>query len=220
MSVVLGIDTAGPVIGAAVLGDGAPRQWSSRVVRGADGVLLPAIADLLESVETLDAVAVSVGPGAFTGLRVGVSTALGLAVARRVPVVCVSSLEARAAMCEGPVILSVLDARKSRVYAQWFGVSGDTLVERSVPVDLPLHDVLQERNGSDSFVAVGEGALLDIELINRAGGQVIDDPGQSPAWAVARFGQLRIEQALPPQEVALRYLRPPDAKKPVKLVES
>ena len=216
MSVVLGIDTAGPVIGAAVLGDGPPRQWSSRVVRGADGVLLPAIADLLGTIEAIDAVAVSVGPGAFTGLRVGVSTALGLAVSRSVSVVCVSSLEARAAMCEGPEVLSILDARKSRVYAQWFSVSGETLIDRSPPVDLPLQEVLEGRTGAGPFVAVGEGALLDIERINAAGGQLIDEPDQSPAWAVARLGQRRIEAALRPQEVALRYLRPPDAKKQVK----
>ena len=91
MSAVLGIDTAGPVVGAAVVGWGPPRQWSCRIVRGADGVLLPAIADLVAPATPLAGVAVSVGPGAFTGLRVGVATALGIAVSRGVPVICVSS---------------------------------------------------------------------------------------------------------------------------------
>ena len=76
MSIVLGIDTAGPVAGAAIVGPGIEKAWSDRIVRGADTVLIPAIADLMDGVSGIDIVAVSVGPGAFTGLRVGVATAL------------------------------------------------------------------------------------------------------------------------------------------------
>jgi tRNA threonylcarbamoyladenosine biosynthesis protein TsaB len=209
MSTVLGIDTAGPVVGAAIVGHGEPRQWSCRVIRGADGVLLPAIADLLEGAEHLDAVAVTIGPGAFTGLRVGVATALGIAVSRGVPVVCVSSLEARAAMCEADKVLALLDARKSRMYAQWFDVSGGTPVALTEAVDAAIDAVLQD----GPFVAVGEGALVAQETILAAGGDLIDDPGQSPAWAVALLGQARIGMAMEPHEVALEYLRDPDAKK-------
>ncbi len=215
MSVVLGIDTAGPVVGAAVVGDGPPRQWSSRVVRGADGVLLPAVADLLSAGAPIDAVAVTIGPGAFTGLRVGVSTALGIAVARKVPVVCVGSLEARAAMCEGRCVLALLDARKSRVYAQWFESSQSVFRHLSDPVDQSLEDVLNSRPGSSDFVAVGEGCMVDRGAIEQAGGQLVADPDQSPAWAVALLGSERLDQALPPQEVALKYLRDADAKKQV-----
>lgn len=86
---VLGIDTAGPVVGAALIGPNLERTWSERVVRGADAVLIPAIARLLEGAPALSAVAVSIGPGAFTSLRVGVSTALGFAMSSGVDVVCV-----------------------------------------------------------------------------------------------------------------------------------
>lgn len=213
MTCVLGIDTAGPVVGACVVGDGDPRQWSARVVRGADGVLLPAIADLLRPNVSLDAVAVSIGPGAFTGLRVGVSTALGIAVSRNVPVVCVSSLEARAAMCEGERILALLDARKSRVYAQWFSRTNDALEALTDPVDLALSEVLTVDRNHRAFVAVGEGTGLDPEAIVQAGGEIVQGAADSPAWAVGLLGQARLGSALPPQEVALRYLRPADAKK-------
>ena len=213
MNAVLGIDTAGPVIGAAVVGSDPPRQWSCRIVRGADGVLLPAIADLLEPGVPLAAVAVSVGPGAFTGLRVGVATALGIAVSRQVPVVCVSSLEARAAMCDAGRVLSLLDARKERVYAQWFRCANGTVVALSEPMDQPLAAVLGTRHASAPFVAVGEGALLDPEAIRAAGGDLVGGPDEAPAWAVAALGQTRIESAQPAREVALQYLRPADAKK-------
>ncbi len=209
MSIVLGIDTAGPVVGAAIVGHGEPRQWSCRVIRGADGVLLPAIADLLEGVDRLDAVAVTIGPGGFTGLRVGVATALGIAVSRGVPVVCMSSLEARAAMCDAHRVLALLDARKSRMYAQWFDVSGTAPVALTDAVDAPIDAVLQE----GPFVAVGEGALVAEEAILTCGGALIDDPGQSPAWAVALLGLSRIDTAMEPHEVALEYLRDSDAKK-------
>jgi tRNA threonylcarbamoyladenosine biosynthesis protein TsaB len=216
MSVVLGIDTAGPVIGAALVGEGEPRQWASRIARGADGVLLPAIADLLAGSARLDAVAVSTGPGAFTGLRVGVATALGIAVSRNVPVVCVGSLEARAAMCEGAAVLAALDARKSRMYAQWFDCSGSEPRAISDAVDRAMDEVLGSMPDSvETFVAVGEGVLVEQTAVEASGGGLIADAGQSPAWAVALLGQRRLSAALPAEEVALRYLRDADAKKTV-----
>ena len=176
-------------------------------------MLLPAIADLLESEAPLAAVAVSVGPGAFTGLRVGVATALGIAVSRQVPVICVSSLEARAAMCDAGRVLSLLDARKERVYAQWFCCTNGTVVALSEAMDQPLAAVLGAPQASVPFSAVGEGVLLDPEAIRAAGGALVGGPDESPAWAVAALGQTRIESAQPAREVALRYLRPADAKK-------
>ena len=210
MSVVLGIDTAGPVVGAAVVGPGLMRMWSERVARGADSALIPAVADLIGDLTCLDRVAVSVGPGAFTGLRVGVATALGIAVARQCRVVCVSSLEARAFQAEHDRILSLLDARKSRVYAQLFDGSGEHLSALSEPVDAPLNKVLP----SGPFLATGEGALLDVERIESAGGVVDMEADRSPAVAVAQLGQIRAQSAIEPHQVALTYLRDADAKKP------
>ena len=209
MTTVLGIDTAGPVVGACVHGPHLQAEWSERVRRGADTALIPAIADLMSKVDQLDLVAVAVGPGAFTGLRVGVSAALGIAVSRKIPVVCVSSLEARAALIAGDSVLAMLDARKSRVYAQWFDCTGELPAARNGAVDAPLDEVLP----AEAFVAIGEGALLQPEDIEAAGGRVHEDAGQSAAPAVARLGLLRRADALPPNEVALAYLRDADAKK-------
>lgn len=214
---VLGIDTAGPVVGAAVSSSsGETMDWFERIVRGADGVLVPAIGTLLEHLRgdgtVLERVAVSTGPGGFTGLRVGVSTALGLAVARQVPVVAVSSLAARAALVPGEArVLALLDARKGRVYAGLFDTRGD------VPVALgPERDVDPGEAMPDGpFVAVGEGALVYAAAVRDAGGVLANDAGRSAAPAVARLGHLGAP--LDPGEVQLRYIRPPDAQVPRQL---
>ena len=209
MNVVLGIDTAGPVVGACIRGPEIQLDWSERVRRGADTALLPAIADLLGHVDTIGLVAVSIGPGAFTGLRVGVAAALGIAVSRGVPVVCVSSLEARAAMVSDGSVLAMLDARKSRVYAQWFDCSGVIPVARNEAMDEPIESVFP----TQPFVAVGQGALLKPAMVEAANGTLHPDPDQSAAPSVARLGALRASSALPPHEVALAYLRDADAQK-------
>ena len=199
---ILSIDTAGPVIGAAC-GD---RVFSQRIVRGADGVLSPAMAELIRGIE-LTAVAVSVGPGAFTGLRVGVAAALGLAFARGVPVVPLGSLEARAAMVQHSRVLALLDGRKGRAYAAFF-VDG---VAHTEVQDIPPEQAIALASGD--WVAVGEGARVWQELIVAAGGRVADCAADSPAPAMCRLAEGR--DTADPAAIRLRYVRAPDAKKPV-----
>ncbi len=212
--IALGIDTAGPVIGAAlVAADGTRARWSRRVTRGADAALAPALAALIADRE-LDVVAVSVGPGSFTSLRVGVASALGVALGRGLPVVPISSLEARAAAVEvlvgpGPLprVLALLDARKGRAYAALYrgGRVGDE-------VDLPPEQAIAMAR--PPFVATGEGAEVFRAQVEAAGGVVYPGAAESPAAAVARLGLHRIDSALPPEAVRLNYIRPSDARPP------
>ena len=214
MTWTLGIDTAGPVVSAALC-DAAGNDrgtWSERVVRGADGVLLPAVAALLDTLTeegaTLRAVAVATGPGGFTGLRVGVATALGLAFARQVPVVPVSSLAARAQLVQAPRVLSLLDARKGKVYAGLYDARGPEPVLLSPEVDVPLETLLP----CPDTVAVGEGAARFADALTAAGLRLARDPAQGAALAVARLSLRR--EPVDPTAVQLRYLRPADAKLP------
>ena len=216
-TVVLGVDTAGPVISAALLLEGgAGEVWSERIVRGADGVLVPAIQRLLAVARgrhlRVTRVAVSVGPGGFTGLRVGVASALGVAVGLGVPVVAVSSLQARAALVPNESnVLAMLDARKSRVYAGGF----DSTVWPPSPLG-PERDVEPDLAWPASpFIAVGEGALVYCNEVVAAGGTIHPDAGEPCALAVAMLGAMGTPVS--PDELRLRYIRPPDAQVPASL---
>ncbi len=206
-SIVLAVDTAGPVVGAALVGlESGPRTWSQRVTRGSDRVLTPALGELLSGVDRLDKVAVAVGPGAFTSLRVGVAAALGIAVARGCGVVPLSSLQARAAAVPGGRVLALLDGRKGKAYAGLYvdGVLQGAEVDRVPPEAVAL--------ATAPFIATGEGAVVFRAEVEAAGGQVADDADASPALALGLLAQDL--EPVPPEQVQLRYLRDADARLP------
>ena len=179
---VLSIDTAGPVIGVALAVDGVVLgQRVERVRRGSETRLAPWAQQLAHehglSLAQLDGVALAVGPGAFTGLRVGLATGLGLAHAAGCPVVPVGSLHSRAVRSGAERVLSLLDARKDRVYAALSTDGGATWAHG--PADLPP-DAALARCGGAPFTATGEGALVYRELLEPAGASLAqrrDDPG-------------------------------------------
>jgi tRNA threonylcarbamoyladenosine biosynthesis protein TsaB len=136
---ILGLDTATWRASVGLLIDGEVVAEQSQLANGSHAVtLLPLIAEVLGgagcAVRDLDAIAVSGGPGAFTGLRVGLSVAKGLACATGIPVVTVPTLEALARTLphhQGN-ICTLLDARKGELYAAGFeSVSG--VVRRLTP---------------------------------------------------------------------------------------
>lgn len=206
----LALDTAGPVVGVAAWRDDAlVYDASERIVQGADGWLAPAVAAALEAAGGVDLVAVSVGPGAFTGLRVGVATALGLAVARGVPVVPLSSLAVRAAAVPGEAaVLVLLDARKGRVYAGRFDTRGEHPVALGPIGDIPPEEALT----GPPCPVVGEGGLVYASLLAARAYPLAAAAGAS---AVGRtLPLIRSVPAVPPAGVTLAYLRPPDAVPP------
>src|SRR5579862_828576 len=127
---ILGIDTATRRASIGVLVDGAIVAEQSELANGSHAVtVLPLIADTLQragvAVRDLDAIAVSCGPGTFTGLRVGLSIAKGFAYATGIPVVGVPTLEALARTVSPPhaTVCTVLDARKGELYAACFAAA-------------------------------------------------------------------------------------------------
>jgi tRNA threonylcarbamoyladenosine biosynthesis protein TsaB len=218
VSLALAIDCAAPEIGLAVgvLGDPTPRwSWSVRADRGADGLLGPALLEALAQLqagEALSHVIVAAGPGTFTGLRVGLATALGVALAAEVPVIPVCSLLARAAQITDDVdVLVLLDGRKQRMYGASFRCGPGLPIARGPAQDLPLDALLP----AAPFLAVGEGAAVAAARIEAAGGRVHPRPCAPPLGALLRLGAAL--PAMDPAAVELRYVRPPDAVVPAAL---
>lgn len=181
---ILGIDTAIPTASVALIEDGtllaeeaqrAAPDRNSRVAGKPPSnhaeAILPLIESLFEKagigVTELSGVAVSIGPGSFTGLRIGLATAKGLAYDSGLPLVGIPTLTANAARVnhDDALVGSMLDARKSQVYFALFYRTRKKL-ERLTPdavLSVPaVIDLLQkQRAGSGiGLIIVGEGAAV------------------------------------------------------------
>src|SRR5471030_810279 len=148
---VLAIDTALEACSAAVLDTeraGATANETLPMVRGHAEALIPLIARVLETARLtfseIDRIAVTTGPGSFTGLRVGIAAARGIALASGKPAVGLSTLSAYAAPFiasdDTLPVVSVIDARHDHVYLQVFGPGGRTMV---TPRIVPLREALR-----------------------------------------------------------------------------
>jgi tRNA threonylcarbamoyladenosine biosynthesis protein TsaB len=171
--------------------------------------LLPLVHDVVEDWDAIERIGVGVGPGSFTGLRVGIATARALAQARGLPLVGVSTLEVIARRLGGTA-LAVLDARRGEAFAAaWrdgerlldpVALRPDALAEQAARLPRPLR-------------AAGDGSVRFREQLQAAGAEVPDD--SSPFHRVsARVLCARAAEAEegPPGTVLPDYLRLPDAE--------
>ncbi len=210
---ILAIDTSTSAIGVAVLAPGAEPVVGGDVdARAHTEKLSPLVRDTLAAAGAtpadLDGIAVGTGPGPFTGLRVGLVTALTLGHALGIPVHGVCSLDALAeqALAEHDDVAEVLvatDARRKEVYWARYGRGADAAVGVGEPaVDRPAEVPADLR----SLPTVGRGPLLYPDLFPRALGGLLDvDPGWLGRLALRRLA------AGDPMSVEPLYLRRPDA---------
>ncbi|MGB3810472.1 MAG: tRNA (adenosine(37)-N6)-threonylcarbamoyltransferase complex dimerization subunit type 1 TsaB [Parvibaculum sp.] len=220
---LLALDTAQGALSAAIL-DGErilAHRFEVRT-RGHAEELMPMIEAVLADASLtpgdLTALAVTIGPGTFTGLRVGLAAARGLALARALPLVGVTTLEALAAPVEaekGEAIAAAFDAKRGEVYLQIFDAAHAPLSE---PMIVALDEALGHMPG-EAFVAVGTGAALIAERLSTRGVacRFSDAPPQPDALAVARIAVARLAAHGPDRfriAPAPLYLRAPDAKLP------
>ncbi len=223
--VVLAVDTATPDAVVGVSADGVPLR-EAQVPPGADGrpnharVLLPEIDRSVEAAggwERIDLIAVGIGPGSFTGLRIGISTARALAQARKIPLAPVSSLAALARGISrdesgiGKLALPVVDARRGEAFAALYE-DGKELWQPFVAPPDQLADRLRQLGKAP--LAAGDGALRFAAELEAAGATVA--PPEDPihhlaARDVCAAGEAASEA--PPNQIQPLYLRPPDAKR-------
>jgi tRNA threonylcarbamoyl adenosine modification protein YeaZ len=215
---ILAIDTALGQCAAAIVDTAQAEPLASEVLameRGHAEALLPLLDRVVSRTEggfsALDRVAVTIGPGSFTGLRVGISAARAVALAAGVPAVGVTTLSALMAPLieDGPARLTVaaIDARGGRVFAQGIGPSGRLVIP---PAIYGIREVVRTL-GSGHVSLVGSGAAMVAQEARAVGIEPILRPDLTLPdirW-VARIGL-----AADPAEALAKpyYLAAPDAR--------
>ena len=218
---VLGFDTSTAAVSAAVLRGGEAFETAPGPERLAGSPahareLLPAIARVMEEAGLgfgeLDAVAVGVGPGSFTGLRIGVSTARGLAAAHGLELRPVSSLAVLAESIEGSLRLPLIDARRGEVFAALYR-DGERLWE---PLAAAPQAVAERVRAEDLTPrSAGDGSIRFRGVLEAAGIRV--EPDSSSAHVIRALHLCRLAEGVPgtaPQAVLPEYVRAPDATPP------
>jgi tRNA threonylcarbamoyladenosine biosynthesis protein TsaB len=221
--VVLGVDsaTADAVVGVTDRGE-VVRE--ARIDPAPDGrprhsqVLLPEIERSVDEAggwDRIERIAVGVGPGSFTGLRIGIATARALAQARGIPIAPASSLAALSRGISesggGALALPVIDARRGEAFAALFEGDKELWAPFVAPPD-ELGDRLREVDQTP--LAAGDGALRFAAELEAAGATVA--PPEDPIHRVAARHVCAVGEAAAeasPDQIQPLYLRPPDAKR-------
>jgi tRNA threonylcarbamoyladenosine biosynthesis protein TsaB len=209
--IVLALDTCLDACSLAVLDGGIVRAQASHPMgRGHQEALAPlgqaVMAQAGLAFSDIDRIGVTIGPGSFTGLRVGLAFAKGLGAALSIPVVGIGTLAALAEAHGDDLTFAAIDARRGQVYLQAF--AGGRALMAPDALDLTTAAArLAELSGGRQATLVGSGAALLADLM--PGARQIDVPACDPA-AVARLAAAQTSPS-PPRPL---YLRAPDARLP------
>jgi len=215
---VLAIDTALAVCAAAVLDTAQGRMLASEsapMARGHAEALMPLIARVMaqsgKKFGDIDRLVVTTGPGSFTGLRVGIAAARGIALAAKIPIVGVSTLAVYAApqiaIDKMVPVVAAVDARHAHVYFQVFAPGGHVLI---APRLAAVSEAARAAAAARARI-VGSAAQAVADELAAAGAEpIVVDEQDAPdiAW-VARMGAVVPEAGAPPKP---QYLRAPDAQ--------
>ena len=172
--------------------------------------------DLGLTIQDADQIAVAHGPGSFTGIRIGVATAKGLAMGADKPLIGVSTLEAMAHQAKhlgDGILCPVMDARREQVYNALFEVQKGTLkrliADRTVPISTLFDPMYDEK-----YILVGDGANLCFDWLNNKSRTVKILPPHlvlQTAWGVAMAAQN--QEGVHVHAVNPHYIRPSQAER-------
>ena len=198
MALILHIETATPICSTALSRDGILVDFrETKDPRSHASQLSPFIQDLMESnnldYSDLDALALSMGPGSYTGLRIGASTAKGIAFGADIPIIGVSTLKALANRLvreysefqkelKGSLLCPMLDARRMEVYSAFYKPSLESI--REVKADIIDSESYKEYLDSGPVFFFGNGSDKCKELLNHKNARFIPDIETSSKYMV------------------------------------
>ncbi|MDD9909027.1 MAG: tRNA (adenosine(37)-N6)-threonylcarbamoyltransferase complex dimerization subunit type 1 TsaB [Ahrensia sp.] len=205
---LLALDTTGLFCSSAVLDGHSLIEASENIGRGHAEHLMAQIEAVLLRADAqwpdIDRIACCTGPGSFTGLRVGLATARGLALALNCPCIGVTVFEAFAFAHAGSAPLCVaMDAKRDQIWLQCFADANRSLAEPCGITSAGASEAVPER------VARFAGSAGEMLATKVSGAEVIDPSPSPPIAAIARLGAAARTDLAPPKPL---YLRAPDAK--------
>ncbi|MBR5130446.1 MAG: tRNA (adenosine(37)-N6)-threonylcarbamoyltransferase complex dimerization subunit type 1 TsaB [Alphaproteobacteria bacterium] len=194
---ILALDTSSSAVSVALLDEEKVLAYREQIMdRGQGEALVPIIADVLDQAKRkttdITGVAVAIGPGSFTGVRVGLSTARGIGLALNIPVYGVTNFEAVAYGLLKPIKI-VLDTKRGDYFTQDFDESG-------CPISNPKTQTSDDLKSLLPFTAIGDGAE---KLSQEIGCNIIQKISPS-AVSIAKIAISRSAHPLPPEPLYLR----------------
>lgn len=172
---ILGIDSSGLVASAAIADEkNIIAEFTVNNKQTHSQTLLPMIEKVVDmsgiELEQIDAIAITAGPGSFTGLRIGSATAKGIGLALKKPVVSVPTLEGlayRVSVFDG-IICPIMDARRNQVYTGIYKMDKGNLVCLSEQKAVDIHEIMEELEKYDEKVIfLGDGVEVQRETIEK-----------------------------------------------------
>jgi tRNA threonylcarbamoyladenosine biosynthesis protein TsaB len=242
---ILGLDTSISVASVAISEDGRlvaedfyPRKGSAEGSGAKSNhaeIILPLVESVLRragiGLSDVGGIAVSIGPGSFTGVRIGLSTVKGLAYGTGMPAVGISTLQAIAARIAGfeGMVCPILDARKGEVYAAVFRTHGNRLERLTQDALMPILSFLEELRNLEKTVRclfIGDAVIAYRPLLQQMSGlqtYIADEeamPSVAAAIAFLSERQFTEQRAVRLEDLAPVYLRRPECESRMKLTVS